>query len=353
MRTRMLRGVVLVAAVLALSVATAHAQSLVKGRVVDAQNKPVEGAVIHFEQKDANYKRDTKSDKKGEFLFVGLPTGEYKVTATKETLTDTQTARISGAEPAFVSFQLRAPAPAGATAAANPTAGLSAITNSAKAGGDDAEAIKPLITSALESYNANKYAEAIPKFNDLIKKLPACSDCYMYLSVSYFATNEPEAAESALKKSIEIKPTPDAYNMLANLYNQQKKFELGAAAAKKATELSEAAAAAPPVAAPAGAAAPAAAAAPPPPSPEMNSANAYNDGVKLWNDNKYADAKAKFEEAAKTNPQNADAQYMIGMANLNLGQIPAARAAFQSYLKISPEGDKAAQVKTFLTQLPK
>jgi len=352
MRTRMLRGVVLVAAVLALSVATAHAQSLVKGRVVDAQNKPVEGAVIHFEQKDANYKRDTKSDKKGEFLFVGLPSGEYKVTATKDTLTDTQTARISGAEQAFVSFQLRAPAPP--AAAANPTAGLSAITSSAKEGGTDADAIKPLIASALESYNANKYAEAIPKFNELLKKLPMCSDCYMYLSVSYFATNEPEAAESALKKSIEIKPTAEAYNMLANLYNQQKKFELGAAAAKKAAEVAEAAAAAPPAAAaPAAAGAPAAAAAPPPPSPEMNSASAYNDGVKLWNENKYADAKAKFEEAAKTNPQNADAQYMIGMANLNLGQIPAARAAFQSYLKISPEGDKAAQVKTFLTQLPK
>jgi len=349
----MLRGVVLVAAVLALSVATAHAQSLVKGRVVDAQNKPVEGAVIHFEQKDANYKRDTKSDKKGEFLFVGLPSGEYKVTATKDTLTDTQSARVSGAEQAFVSFQLRAPAPA--AAAANPTAGFSAISSATK-DSSDAEALKTLAASALESYNANKYAEAIPKFNDLVKKLPTCSDCYMYLSVSYFATNEPEAAETALKKSLEIKPTAEAYNMLANLYNQQKKFELGAAAAKKATELSEAAAAAAPgAAAPAAGAtaAPAAAAAPPPPSPEMNSANAYNDGVKLWNDNKYADAKAKFEEAAKANPQNPDAQYMIGMANLNLNQIPAARAAFQSYLKIAPEGDKAAQVKTFLTQLPK
>jgi TolA-binding protein len=55
----------------------------------------------------------------------------------------------------------------------------------------------------------------------------------------------------------------------------------------------------------------------------------------------------------KANPANADAQYQLGMANLNLGQLPAARAAFEAYLKAAPEGPKAAEVKTFLTQLPK
>jgi len=327
MRTRMLRGVVLVAAVLALSVATAHAQSLVKGRVVDAQNKPVEGAVIHFEQKDANYKRDTKSDKKGEFLFVGLPSGEYKVTATKDTLTDTQTARISGAEQAFVSFQLRAPAPP--AAAANPTAGLSAITSSAKEGGTDADAIKPLIASALESYNANKYAEAIPKFNELLKKLPMCSDCYMYLSVSYFATNEPEAAESALKKSIEIKPTAEAYNGLANVYNAQRKFDDATAASKKATELASAGA---------GATA----------SPEA----AYNQGVILFNQGKAADAKPLFESVVQAQPNNADAHYMLGMTMA--GTEPAkAVAEFEAYLKLAPTGKNAPLAKQFVDALKK
>jgi hypothetical protein len=40
------------------------------------------------------------------------------------------------------------------------------------------------------------------------------------------------------------------------------------------------------------------------------------------------------------------------MANLNAGLIPAARAAFEAYLKVAPTGPKADEVKTFLTQLP-
>ena len=65
------------------------------------------------------------------------------------------------------------------------------------------------------------------------------------------------------------------------------------------------------------------------------------------------DFAALFEASVKANPANADAQYQLGMANLNLGQLPAARAAFEAYLKAAPEGPKAAEVKTFLTQLPK
>ena len=41
------------------------------------------------------------------------------------------------------------------------------------------------------------------------------------------------------------------------------------------------------------------------------------------------------------------------MSSLNVGQIPEARTAFQNYLKAAPDGPKAAEVKTFLTQLPK
>ena len=46
------------------------------------------------------------------------------------------------------------------------------------------------------------------------------------------------------------------------------------------------------------------------------------------------------------------AHYQLGMANLNLGQIPEAREAFSNYLKVEPDGPKSAEVKTFLEQLP-
>lgn len=349
MRTMTLRALLTFVATLVLSVASADAQSLAKGKVVDINNNPVEGAVILFKQTDGPSKRDTKSDKKGNFQFIGLPTGEYVVTATKDGLTDEHKTRISGSEPATLVFILQPPRASSNPAAANPAAAASAIASNA--GAAEADVLKALATDALTAFNANNMKDAIPKFNELVKKLPTCLDCYMYLSVAYFGVNDAEAAEASLKKAIEIKPTPEAYTMLANLYNQTKRLDLGAAATKKAGELTaardaEKAASAEKLNAADQADATAT-------TVQNTSADAYNDGVKLWNDKKYPEAKAKFEQAVKNNPQNADGFYMVGMADLNLGQLPAARAAFEQYLKLSPNGDKAAQVKTFLTQLPK
>jgi hypothetical protein len=77
------RGVCSVAVVLALA-ASAFAQSVVRGKVQDAQGKPVEGATIVFEAEGTNRKMQTNTDKKGEFLQVGLASGPYKVTASKD-----------------------------------------------------------------------------------------------------------------------------------------------------------------------------------------------------------------------------------------------------------------------------
>ena len=83
MRTHLFRGVCAVAVVLALA-ASAFAQSVVRGKVQDAQGKPVEGATIVFEAEGTNRKMQTNTDKKGEFLQVGLQSGPYTVTATKD-----------------------------------------------------------------------------------------------------------------------------------------------------------------------------------------------------------------------------------------------------------------------------
>ena len=45
--------------------------------------------------------------------------------------------------------------------------------------------------------------------------------------------------------------------------------------------------------------------------------------------------------------------YQLGMANLNLGQIPDAVTAFENYLKVDPNGAKAAEVKGYVAALKK
>ena len=126
------------------------------------------------------------------------------------------------------------------------------------------------------------------------------------------------------------KPTSgEAYSGLANIYNAQKKFDLAVAASQKASELAT--------------------------SGGGSGASAealYNQGVIFWNAMKYAEAKGQFEAAVKADPMMSLAYYQLGMANLNLGQIPQAKEAFQGYLKADANGPKAAEVQAFLKQLP-
>src|SRR5216683_4634450 len=77
---------------LALVASPAAAQSgQIKGKVVDAQGNIVEGATISNENLDKGSKPlQTKTNKKGEYIQVGLYPGKYRITATKDALTSSK-----------------------------------------------------------------------------------------------------------------------------------------------------------------------------------------------------------------------------------------------------------------------
>ena len=95
--------------------------------------------------------------------------------------------------------------------------------------------------------------------------------------MSYLAKKDEKQAEESWKKALELKPDyAEAMNALATLYNNQKRFDEAAAMSAKAGAAGGAAG---------------------------GSADAtYNQGIILWNQGKIAEAKAKFEEAIKANP---------------------------------------------------
>jgi len=302
MRTTLIRGTVAMTVVLLMSVAPAFAQSLVKGKVVDASDKPVEGATVTFESQNSNQKRDTKTDKKGEFLQVGLNSGPWKITAVKEGVgTSTQTGNVSQGRPIELTFKLAAAAPAGAAAGGDPKA---------------AAELRTLATAASAAQAAGNWDEAIAKFTELVAKVPACGECYLNLANSYVQKKNLPEAEAAYKKANEIKESADAYNGLVRIYNEQKKFDLAAEAGGKAAALSATA------------------------GGGGNPEATYNNGVVLFNAGKFAEAKTQFEAASKADPSMALAHYYLGMANLNGGDLAGATTAFEAYLKQDPEGSK-------------
>jgi tetratricopeptide (TPR) repeat protein len=310
MRTYLIRAVLALAVMLAVS-SPAAAQSVVRGKVLDAQGQPVEGAVVTIEATEANRKAQTKTNRNGEFLQVGLASGRYNVTVTKDNLKAIQPANVSQGTPVELTIQL------------TPTSGMT--PEQAK----EAAAMQALAAGAVEAMRAGRDDDAIRQFNEIVAKVPTCSDCYYNLGVAYAKKQQFAEAEASFKKTIELVPNSgDAYTGLANVYNATKRFDLAQEASSKAAELSAA-------------------------SGGGGSAESlYNQGVILWNAGKFAEAKVQFESAVKADPNMGMAHYQLGMANLNLGQIPEAKAAFQEYLKVDPNGPKAAEVQGFVKQLP-
>jgi tetratricopeptide (TPR) repeat protein len=297
--------------VLAVS-APAAAQSQVRGKVLDAAGKPVEGAVVTIEATEFNRRAQVKTNRNGEFMQIGLPSGRYNVTAVSGTLKQTLQANVSQGTPTELSFQL------------TPSSGLTPEQIKAN------QAMQAMAQEAVDAMRAGRDDEAIQKFNEIVLKVPTCGDCFYNLGVAYAKKTQFAEAEANFLKAIEISPnSAEAYTGLANVYNAQKTFDQAQQASTKAAELSSA-------------------------GGGGGSAEAlFNQGVILWNAGKFAEAKEQFAAAVKADPKMGLGHYQLGMAALNLGQIPEARAAFEAYLQVDPNGAKAAEVKGFLQQLPK
>ena len=142
---------------LAIIATPAFAQTgQIKGKVVDAENKPVEGAKVTLLAKDTNGKFDLKTNKKGEFMQIGVPPGDYDVKVEKDGLTTSKRQHIG--------------------------LDMAELTLTLKKGGDMADvskedrakaeakvaSIKTAYAEAAALANAGKYDEAVVKFNEVI-----------------------------------------------------------------------------------------------------------------------------------------------------------------------------------------
>lgn len=288
----------------------------VKGKVVDAKNQPVEKADVIIEATDGmGRKFKVQTNRRGEYIQIGLPPGQYKVTATKDNLSDSREQRI-GLDAAEVNLSLKA--------------GGNMSPEEAKKAAERNAAIRGAFEAGVKLSQENKYDEAIAKFNEVVAAVPKCVECLTNIASLQMAKKDYDAAEGTFKKALELNPSSvEAYNGLANLYNAQKKFDQAAEASAQAAKL--------------GAAAPGGASA----------STVFNQGVIAWNASRIDDAKKAFEEAVKLDPKLAEAHYWLGMANLNQGKMPEAAASFEEYLKLDASGKYAEQAKGILGQIKK
>src|SRR6516162_3535650 len=54
------------------------------GKVVDTDGKPMNGVTISIDRQGINQHFEVKTDKNGQYLHAGLPTGNYKISVVKD-----------------------------------------------------------------------------------------------------------------------------------------------------------------------------------------------------------------------------------------------------------------------------
>ncbi len=310
------RVMLAIVAALAFSIpAAAQMGGMVKGRVLDDKGQPVEGASVTITANDTARKFETKSNRRGEYLQIGLSSGAYSVVASKDKLVSpTQRATVRAGSPAEVDLII----------------GVNAAAASADAAARGA-ALTKAFDDAIAAQKAGNYDAAIEQFNNGIAINPNCFSCFNGIGRSYVMKKDYGKAEEAFKKSMELRPNDaEVYSEMANMYNAQRKFDDAAAMSKKASEI-------------AGTAAGGAGG-----NPDV----LYNQGVILFNGGKPAEAKPIFEQVLQANPSHAEAHYMLGMTMV--GDNPSAAVTeFESYLKLAPSGPNAAMAKQFVDALKK
>ena len=255
--------------------AFAQSTGMVKGVVTDEKGQPIDGAKVTIEMTGGTGRKfETKSNNKGEYIQIGLPSGPYKVVAEKDKL---------GSPPVNVSVR------ANTTQNANLILAVASAAATKEAQAKNA-AITKVFDEGVALSNAGDHDQAIAKFNEAIAIIPTCYNCYNNIAFSYSAKKDFANAETAYKKSIEVKPDDAAaYVGLAGIY--------------------------------------------------------FNTG-------KAAEAKPLVEKAVSIDPSNPDAHYIYGMTLV--AENPAkAKAEFDEFLKLAPTSPNAAIAKSIVTELEK
>jgi tetratricopeptide (TPR) repeat protein len=318
---QMLTLVVAVLAVIAIgSPGFAQSTGMVKGKVIDGENQPVSDAKITIDYLEGiNRRFEVKSNRRGEFTQIGLPPGQYKVTAEKDKLgAQSFDVRVRLGDATEVNFVL-------APGAVGPT--KDDLAKGAE--------LKELFDAGVEASRTGQYDEAIAKFQAAAEIVPGCYDCLYNIGFAHAQKKDYDNAEASFKAAIEMKPDyVEAFNGLATVYNAQKKFDLAQQASQQAAEHAAASAAAG--------------------GSGAGSVDAlYNQGVIAWNAGDVPAAKKHFEEVLKINPDHAEAHYQLGMALLNEGKLPEAAAEFETYLRLAPDGQFAPQAKGIVSTIKK
>jgi tetratricopeptide (TPR) repeat protein len=343
----------------------------IEGDVKDANGQPLKGALIVLERTDIKGHYQVKSDKKGHWLYTGLPFGKFdiscqvdgqtvdsvkgvqskygdsttidfdmrKVQASKAA---TQAALANGEAPAEVARGMSKEEKEKFEATAKKNAELmkkNKALNDAFNGGQDAK--KAGDAEPDKAQKIVKYQAAVDSYNKAGELDPSQVAVWDALGETYTAMGDAQTGEDRTKsydqaianynKGLALKPTDaGVYNQIGNLYGKEKKIPEATEALTKAAQL----------------------------DPAMAPKAYFNMGANLVNGGQPEKATDFFKKATEADPNYHEAWYQYGSLLMMQGKVdpktgaqtypPDTAVALKKYLELQPNGSHAAEASAML-----
>lgn len=343
----------------------------IEGNVKDPNGQPLKGAVIKLERTDIKGHYQVKSDKKGHWLYTGLPFGKYDITCEVD---GKEADKVSGVQSKYgdateIDFDLsKLKKQQAATAQANASGELTqeqargmskeqkeqyeaqmkqrseamkknkALNDAFNAGQD---AMKTAAADPDKAKKATEYQTAIDNFNkageldaNQVAVWDSLGEAYAGLASTQTGddrTKSYDQAIAAYNKGLALKPNDAAvYNQLGNIYGAEKKIPEATEALNKAAQL----------------------------DPTMAAKAYFNMGANMVNSGQADKASDFFKKAADADPNYADAWYQYGSSLMMKGSVnsktgqqeypPDTAPALKKYLELQPSGPHAQEATAML-----
>jgi tetratricopeptide (TPR) repeat protein len=322
MKTHLMKNLIFILILGLIASGLAYAQAgrgvgRIGGVVVDTEDKPIEGVkvMIAFSQ-DENLKHETITNKKGEWAFLGLGTGNWSMTASIKGF-------LPVSKPLYVS-QL----------SINPKVTVRLQKTSTGGGGIiQDETTFVFLEKANQLFKEKKYDEAIASYQQFMEKNPVAYQVSLSIADCYQEKGDIEKARELYNKVIEQAKTDQSMGKemtakaqagIGNCYLKQNKLQEAQDFFKQSVDNS--------------------------PNDEIL---AYNVGEIYFKNQKFDDALRYFDVAAQIKPDWPDPYLKLGYCYLNKLDNANAIAKLEKFLSLEPEGERAALAKNIINAIKK
>jgi Flp pilus assembly protein TadD len=274
--------------------------TVLRGLVQDESKEPLANVKIILLDPERGTGFETRSNKKGEFMQVGIPVAAYRATFELEGYIPHETAIVlePGTEKRAVIVMKKIPLRI-----------------------DE----DPDFTAGIERFQAGRYEEAVGLFLKVRERFPENVEAYFNIGVAYLRFGRANEAVEALEKAVQLKAdAAEPHLALGECFVLLGRTAEAEEAFRRAVALDPG-----------------------------NPAALLDLGILYYKADKIDEALGCFEKAIELDPKLPAARYQAGLACVRKGDPRKAIGHFEAFLGLAPDRPEAAQVRAMVDELKK